>query len=186
MKKKIRKNLGKLSFAMEDEDADESELQLSKPKLKAKSSAKSKDSEEAPKKRFGPNSAVSMMPKLMTKSALEKEAFTRDQLRKEFLIMQEAVKATEMIIPFVFYDGTNLPGGSCRVKKGDHVWFFLDKARKVGAGMEVGSNSGRKGWARISVDDLMFVRGDIIIPHVCASFLELTDKCSTMTSTTFW
>jgi len=52
----------------------------------------------------------------------------------------------------------------CRVKKGDHVWFFLDKARKVGAERGVGSDLSRKGWARISIDDLMLVRGGIILP----------------------
>jgi protein FAM50 len=119
-----------------------------------------------PKRKLGPNTKISIAPKIMTKSTLAKEAQTRDHLRKEFLNIQEAVKATEIAIPFVFYDGTNVPGGICRVKKGDHIWFFLDKARKVGAEMGVGSDLSRKGWARISVDDLMLVRGDVIIPHV--------------------
>jgi protein FAM50 len=100
----------------------------------------------------------------LTKSALLKEAQMREQLRKEFLAVQEMVKATEVVIPFVFYDGTNRPGGTCRVKKGDHIWFFLDKARKVGAELGVGGDSARKSWARISVDDLMLVRGEIIVP----------------------
>ena len=109
----------------------------------------------------------------MTKSALLREAQTREQLRKEFLAMQEAVKATEVAIPFVFYDGTNIPGGVCRVKKGDFAWLFLDKARKVGAelGVAGGGASGertntRREWARVGVDDLMLVREEIIIPHV--------------------
>ena len=83
--------------------------------------------------------------------------------------MQEAVRATEVDIPFVFYDGTNIPGGICRVKKGDFVWVFLDRSRKVGAELGVGEGnlaSSRKEWARVSVDDLMMVRGSIIIPHV--------------------
>jgi protein FAM50 len=116
-------------------------------------------------KKISANSSVSYTPKLMTKAALEKEAQTREKLRQEFITMQEAVKATDVVIPFVFYDGTNIPGGTCKVKKGDHIWFFLDKARKVGAGLGAGG-AARKGWARTSVDDLMFVRGDMIIPHV--------------------
>lgn len=105
----------------------------------------------------------------MTKSALLREAQARDQLRKEFLLMQEAVKATEILIPFVFYDGTNIPGGVCKVKKGDYVWVMLDRSRKVGAQLGVGGGEkshSRREWARVGVDDLMLVRGEIIIPHV--------------------
>lgn len=91
--------------------------------------------------------------------------------------MQDAVKNTEILIPFIFYDGTNIPAGTVKVKKGDPVWLFLDRCRKVGAELGVGGNSGatkgrkdnRREWARVSVDDLMLVKGDIIVPHVsCA------------------
>jgi protein FAM50 len=107
----------------------------------------------------------------MTKAALLKEAQTREQLRKEFLILQEAVKANEILIPFVFYDGTNIPGGTCKVKKSDAIWVFLDRSRKVGAELGVGGTVGEKAasrreWARVGVDDLMLVRGEVIIPHV--------------------
>lgn len=103
----------------------------------------------------------------MTKLALVREAQIREQLRKEFLVLQELVKATEILIPFTFYDGGSLPGGVCRIKKGDHIWLFLDKARKVGAELGVGGvDKSRREWARISVEDLMLVKGEIIIPHV--------------------
>lgn len=80
--------------------------------------------------------------------------------------MQEAVKATDFVIPFVFYDGTNIPGGRCKIRKGEHVWLFLDRARKVGAELGVGGDKSKREWARVGVDDLMLVRGEIIIPHV--------------------
>lgn len=122
------------------------------------------------KRRLGPNTRVTVAPKAMTKSALLREAQTREQLRKEFLSLQEAVKATEILIPFVFYDGTNIPGGICKVKKGDYIWVFLDRSRKVGAELGVGATgekaSSRREWARVGVDDLMLVRGEVIIPHV--------------------
>jgi protein FAM50 len=113
-------------------------------------------------------------PKALTKASLEAEALARDTLRKEFLIMQEAVKNTDILIPFVFYDGTSIPAGAVKVKKGDHIWLFLDRCRKVGAEMGVRGASGaskakkdnRREWARVSVDDLMLVKGDIIVPHV--------------------
>ena len=84
--------------------------------------------------------------------------------------MQEAVRATEIVIPFVFYDGTNIPAGACKVKKGDHVWLFLDRARKMGAesGVNAAGEKGggsRRDWARVGVDDLIFVRGEVIVPH---------------------
>jgi protein FAM50 len=88
--------------------------------------------------------------------------------------MQDAIKATEILIPFIFYDGTTIPAGTVKVKKGDPVWLFLDRCRKVGAELGVGGaqSSGRgkrdnrREWARVGVDDLMLVRGDIIVPHV--------------------
>lgn len=130
------------------------------------------------KKRLAANSDVGFMAKSMTKSALLREAQTREQLRKEFLVMQEAVKQTEFLLPFVFYDGTNIPGGQCRMKKGDMVWLFLDRARKVGA--EVGgSDKARREWARVGVDDLMLVKGDIIIPHV--RYRHRSTLCSLLT-----
>jgi protein FAM50 len=113
--------------------------------------------------------------------------------------LQERVKAAPIAIPFVFYDGSNIPGGVCKVKKGDFVWVFLDGSRKVGAevGAGVAGEAGkgeakaRREWARVGVDDLMMVRGEIIIPHV--SFFDVLgvrfmanyySTCSTMTSIT--
>ena len=184
--KKKRKQLakGKLSFGVDDEDLSNAESNIP-PAIETQktnhSDGETSGSPPAPpshnashtptekKKRLGPNAGLAAAaPKAMTKSALLREAQTREQLRKEFLLMQEAVKATEIIIPFVFYDGTNIPGGACKVKKGDHIWLFLDRSRKVGAELGVGGGEkakSRNEWARVGVDDLMLVRGEIIIPH---------------------
>ena len=145
------------------------------------------------RKRLGPNNSVAFTPKIMTKSALLRESHTREQLRKEFLAMQEAVKATEILIPFVFYDGTNIPGGVCKVRKGDYIWLFLDRSRKVGAELGIGGSSGgggsggggggkekdsvRREWARVGVDDLMLVRGEVIIPHHYDFYHFIVNKC---------
>ncbi|KAI0545333.1 XAP5-domain-containing protein [Xylaria curta] len=118
------------------------------------------------KSKFKVNSSVSVVPRSVTKSALRREAAEREALRRQFLQRQERVKATEIAIPFVFYDGANIPGGTVRVKKGDFVWQFLDKSRKVGADLGVGEKANaRREWARVGVDDLMMVRGNVIIPH---------------------
>jgi protein FAM50 len=129
------------------------------------------DEESTQRRRLGPNSALTVpAPKALTKSAMLREAAARESLRKEFISLQEAVKATDIAIPFVFYDGTNVPGGVVKVRKGDHCWLFLDRSRKVGAELGIGgagekASSARREWARINVDDLILVRGDVIIPH---------------------
>jgi protein FAM50 len=55
--------------------------------------------------------------------------------------------------------GTNVAppnGEGVAVKKGEAVWLFLERARRM---------SGRREWLRVSVDDLLLVRGEVIIPH---------------------
>ncbi|MCJ1283245.1 hypothetical protein MMC26_002573 [Xylographa opegraphella] len=182
-KMKKRKNAlkEKLSFGVEDEDP----YHASPPSKATSPDPSSPDAETTagpsspppssaplPKRRLGPNASIPLAPKALTKSALLREVQTRDSLRKEFLLLQENIKATEIVIPFVFYDGTNIPGGVCKVKKGDHIWVFLDRSRKVGAELGVGGSSSggekasvRREWARVGVDDLMLVRGEIIVPH---------------------
>jgi protein FAM50 len=133
---------------------------------------KDKDKPPKPAAKVAVNASVGIVPRALTKAALRREAAEREALRKEFLSLQAAIKATEIAIPFVFYDGTNIPGGIVRVKKGDFVWLFLDKSRKVGAQLGVGADknaNARRDWARVSVDDLMLVRGTLIIPHVRSS-----------------
>ncbi|CAN9448497.1 unnamed protein product [Alternaria alternata] len=92
------------------------------------------------KKKLGANSSIGLKPRVMTKTALQREAQQAEQARQDFILMRDSVKATEVVIPFVFYDGTNVPGGRCRIKKGEQIWLFLDKARKVGAELGVGGD----------------------------------------------
>lgn len=158
-KKPKKKKPGKKLLSFDDEDGDGEEG----------SSAKDGEDvdEDNSRAKFKANATVGLVPKSMTKSALRREAAEREALRREFVAIQEAVKATEIAIPFVFYDGANIPGGTVRVKKGDFVWVFLDKSRKVGAELGVGEGANAaRAWARVGVDDLMLVRGTMIIPHV--------------------
>lgn len=163
-KKRKAPKKGGLSFGG-DEDGEDSTATVSAkttPRSRTPASRQSPLGDEEKPKRLAANAGVGFVAKSKTKSALAREAQLKESLRKEFLATQERVKATEVLIPFVFYDGADLPGGACRMKKGDQVWRFLDKARKVGAGQA----GGMKQWARISVDDLMLVKDDLIIPHV--------------------
>lgn len=152
-------NKAKLSFGGEDEDSGGSGSD-------AVPASGNEGATREKKAKFKANTSVSIVPRAMTKATLRREAAERDMLRKEFLARQEIVKATEIAVPFVFYDGTNIPGGVVRVKKGDFIWIFLDKSRKVGADLGVGEKANaRREWARVGVDDLMMVRGNIIVPH---------------------
>jgi protein FAM50 len=169
MFKKKRKvaGKGKLSFGVDDDGETEtasSKAPTPRENTPADSSAMSSEAEtKIPKKKLGASTSVGLKPRVMTKTALQREA---EVARQDFVVMRAAVKATDVVIPFVFYDGTNTPGGRCRIKKGEQVWLFLDKARKVGAELGVGGDRSRREWARVSVDDLMLVRGEVILPHV--------------------
>ncbi|KAI5306009.1 hypothetical protein KEM56_002560 [Ascosphaera pollenicola] len=147
-KKKRPEPRAKLYFNDGDEENEEDTAKVSK----ASTPATEDDKKDTPTstgpspipRRIRANPNVSLPPpKILTKSALTAEARARDALRKEFLALQERVKNTEISIPFIFYDGTNIPAGSVKVKKGDPVWLFLDRCRKVGATLGVGGGKGR-------------------------------------------
>lgn len=188
-RKKKRRAKALVSFGGDEGEGDDGEDVSPAPpaKVKAGKAAASeqddaaaggnsdRDKDKKPTNKFTANASVGVVPRALTKAALRREAAERDALRKEFLVLQTAVKATEIAIPFVFYDGTNVPGGVVRVKKGDFAWVVLDKSRKVGAELGVGgekSANARREWARVGVDDLILVRGSIIIPHV-SNFLSM-------------
>lgn len=176
--------MGALSFG-DDEGEEDGEnhavataKDVSKPAIpvdQGASSTAATDSESGAtivKKRLKPNTSVSFQAKAQTKASLAREASLKESLRKQYLQLQEAVKATEFVLPFVFFEGKDISGGKVRLKKGDFIWLFLERARKVGAELaEEGKGPGgaggrRREWARISVDDLMVVKGEMIIPHV--------------------
>jgi len=174
-KKKKAPVKGKLSFGADEEEGEDT----SNPAVTSRSTTATPRSntpldttDGSGTPRLGPNTSIAFAPKVLTKAAIAKEAETRERLKKEFLSMQVLVKATDFILPFVFYDGTNVPGGVCRMKKGDPVWLFLDKSRKVGAELGSGTDKSRREWARVGVDDLMLVRNEIIIPHVSTTGIQ--------------
>lgn len=164
-----------LSFGDEDEEQDGTKA---KEPIKAKPTAQTAtdDDESAEptlvKKRFKPNSSVAVQAKAQTKSALAKESSLKESLRKQYLATNEAVRATEFVLPFVFFEAKDMAGGKVRLKKGDFVWLFLERARKVGIELgergqgPVGLGGRRREWARIGVDDLMLVVGEMMVPHV--------------------
>lgn len=181
-KKKARKIL-----SYDDDDMDDENPQpLSKPFKGRSTHHEGADTGSGLKKVMpNPNSALPA-PKAMTKAAIAADTEERERLRREFLEMQDKVKNTEIAIPFVFYDGANIPGDVVKVKKGDHIWLFLERARKVGAekgvqgsGAAAGgmtSHDSKKQWARVGVDDLMCVRGGVIVPHHYEFYYFIANK----------
>ncbi|KAK5165438.1 uncharacterized protein LTR77_008967 [Saxophila tyrrhenica] len=166
-KRKKTMKKGGLSFGDDEEEQESTQKKgdSSNPDSRAATADDSESATETTlKKRRGlrPNSSLTTAPKALTKSALLRDAARKDALRQEYLQLQEAVRSTEFCLPFVFFDGKDAPGGVCRMKKGDQIWLFLDRARKMAATAKGGA---RKDWARIGVDDLMLVRGELVIPH---------------------
>ncbi|CAK7216674.1 hypothetical protein SBRCBS47491_002908 [Sporothrix bragantina] len=170
-KKKKGGKVSKLSFLGDDEEDEEDEA------LKAKDT---KDKGLKDDKITVSRTPSGLPPiKSFTQQARKKQEAEREVLRKEFQALQDAVKASPVAIPFVFFEGANLPGGVVSVKKGDPVWLFLDRSRKVGARLGVGEKKASKArlhWARINVDDLMLVRGNLIIPHHYTFYFFLINK----------
>ena len=171
-----------LSFGDDDEEDASAQEQGVKPKARAggvSTTTTIQDDEDDTsqpttivKKRFKPSSSVAVQAKAQTKSALAKEALLKEALRKQYLANNEAVRSTEFVLPFVFFEAKDMAGGKVRLKKGDFVWLFLERARKVGIELgergdgPMGLGGRRREWARIGVDDLMLVVGEMMVPHV--------------------
>ena len=177
-----------LSFGDDDEEEDASAREQSvKPKARAggastTTTAENDEDETSStivKKRFKPSSSVAVQAKAQTKSALAKEALLKEALRKQYLATNEAVRSTEFVLPFVFFEAKDMAGGKVRLKKGDFVWLFLERARKVGIELgergdgPMGLGGRRREWARIGVDDLMLVVGEMMVPHVSVLFFGI-------------
>jgi protein FAM50 len=185
-----------LSFGDEEEVEESgqapSQKSVKKAKTRPTTTAKSSthDDEEEPssstivKKRLKPSASVSIVAKAQTKSALAREAQLKESLRKQYLATNEAVRATDFVLPFVFFEAKDMAGGKVRLKKGDFVWLLLERARKIGIELgergegPMGLGGRRREWARIGVDDLMVVVGEMMVPHVsCDDWVEEDYMC---------
>ncbi|KAL7415850.1 XAP5, circadian clock regulator-domain-containing protein [Mrakia frigida] len=145
-KKTKKKEKAKLSFDHDEEDEEEEE-----------SAGKRKggdDEEVASTKRakFTKNPTVdtSFLP---DREREERERFEREELRRVWIKNQEVIKNEDIEITYSYWDGA----GHRRVvsaKKGDDIATFLEKCR-----LQFPELRGT------SVDNLMYIKEDLIIPH---------------------
>ncbi|KAF8163471.1 XAP5, circadian clock regulator-domain-containing protein [Crassisporium funariophilum] len=152
-KAKKRKKTAKatLSFAMDDEGDEEGSGDL-----KEDDSPQNGDDiiDGPPTKRSklkkNPNVDTSFLPDREREEAERKE---RERLRLEWLSKQESMKKEDIEVVYSYWDGSgHRKAVTC--KKGDDIGAFLEKCRQQFPELR-----------GVSVDNLMYVKEDIIIPH---------------------
>ncbi|KAH9934721.1 XAP5-domain-containing protein [Fomitopsis serialis] len=142
-KAKKRKKAAKstLSFAMDDEEGE------------VEGEGDGDDGEQPSKRaksRKNPNVDTSFLP---DREREEAERRQREQLRQEWLRKQDEMKQEDIEITYSFWDGSG-HRKSVMCKKGDDIATFLEKCRQ-----QLPELRG------VSVDNLMYVKEDLIIPH---------------------
>ncbi|KAF4615021.1 hypothetical protein D9613_002697 [Agrocybe pediades] len=150
-KAKKRKKMAKatLSFAMDDEDEEDSNGDTHN----GASSTRDDDEQPIPKRsrlKKNPNVDTSFLPDREREEAERKE---RERLRLEWLAKQEMIKKEEIEVVYSYWDGSG-HRKSVMCKKGDDIGSFLEKCRAQFPELR-----------GVSVDNLMYVKEDLIIPH---------------------
>ncbi|GAA5961565.1 hypothetical protein JCM3765_002630 [Sporobolomyces pararoseus] len=148
-KKKKDKGKVKLSFGDDEEgDADDSPA----PKKKQKKDIDEAEDASSKKGKLGKNPTVDtyFLPDRVREEAERKE---RDELRKKWLKMQEDMKQEPIEITYSYWDGSG-HRKTVQCKKGDTIAQFLDKCRQQFPELRL-----------VSVDSLMYIKEDLIIPH---------------------
>ncbi|KAI0670432.1 XAP5-domain-containing protein [Trametes maxima] len=144
VKKRKKANKATLSFALDDDEGEEnasvslgSETNGERPVKKAKS-------------RKNPEVDTSFLPDREREEAERRE---REALRQEWLRKQEELKNEEVEIVYSYWDGSG-HRKSVTCKKGDSISTFLEKCRQQFPELR-----------GIGVDNLMYIKEDLIIPH---------------------
>ncbi|KAJ7581167.1 XAP5-domain-containing protein [Mycena floridula] len=153
-KAKKRKKAAKatLSFAMDDEEGEETSGNSSRqsPFKDAEDQADDAPLAKRSKLSKNPNVDTSFLPDRDREEAERRE---RERLRQEWIQKQETMKQEEIEITYSFWDGSG-HRKSVVCKKGDEVGTFLEKCRNQFPELR-----------GVSVDNLMYIKEDLIIPH---------------------
>ncbi|KAL9051803.1 MAG: hypothetical protein Q9162_005797 [Coniocarpon cinnabarinum] len=166
-KRKLNSNArrAKLSFEEDDDEiegAPQSTIaKKSKPGPAAPPKELSTDAGQSDRQtsKIGANKMTGLAPKAITKHSLQQEAEQIVALREEFRKQQEIVKEANIIVPFVFFEGTNTITSRVRLKKGDAIDALLSAVQKILVKEDY------KRWVHLKLDDLMLVRNGVMIPH---------------------
>ncbi|POY70743.1 hypothetical protein BMF94_6153 [Rhodotorula taiwanensis] len=156
-KKKKDKGKVKLSFAGDDEgdegqDDEAASFKSRKQDSKDGTPDEGEEARAAKRAKLGKNPTVDthFLPDREREEAERRE---RDELRKKWLKMQEDMKEEPVEITYSYWDGSgHRKVVSC--KKGDTIAQFLEKCRAQFPELRA-----------ISVDNLMYIKEDLIIPH---------------------
>ncbi|CAE6495671.1 unnamed protein product [Rhizoctonia solani] len=146
VKQKKRKKIAKskLSFAVDDEDGEGDA-----------GDKKEKDASEEPpvkktKSNKNPTVDTSFLP---DREREEQERRIREDLRQEWIRKQEEIKQEEIEVTYSYWDGSG-HRKSVLCKTGDDIASFLEKCRQQFPELR-----------GVSVDNLMYIKEDLIIPH---------------------
>lgn len=148
-KKKEKMKIANLSFNVNDDEEEEDE---------DKEEEETTEIETIPagKKRLGkdPDVDTSFLP---DRDREEEENKLREQLREEWAEKQEKLKNEEIEITYSYWDGSG-HRRQVRMKKGNSIQQFLQKSLE---GLRREFNDLKS----VTVDQLMYVKEDLIIPH---------------------
>uniref|UniRef100_A0A8C3HV84 Family with sequence similarity 50 member B n=1 Tax=Chrysemys picta bellii TaxID=8478 RepID=A0A8C3HV84_CHRPI len=167
-KQEQKRKISSLSFTLdedEDEEEDEEQLEEEEPEL---------EKEELPpkKRKLGKNPDVdtSFLP---DRDREEEENRLREELRQEWEAKQEKIKSEEIEITFSYWDGSG-HRRTVKMKKGNTMQQFLQKALEI-----LRKDFSELRWGPAAgVEQLMYIKEDLIIPHVSGWCGQLTSPNS--------
>ncbi|KAF9439071.1 hypothetical protein BGZ76_000553 [Entomortierella beljakovae] len=158
VKKKAKKVISKLSFDDNEEEEAQDDQDFTNKKKRSGNDDNDEEETDKPsppvikKSKFGkdPNIDTSFLP---DREREEQERRDREGLRQEWLKRQEEIKKETIQITYSYWDGSG-HRKEVECKKGDTIVQFLEKCRQQFQQLR-----------GVSVDNLMYVKEDLIIPH---------------------
>ncbi|XP_064400074.1 protein FAM50A-like [Halichondria panicea] len=156
-----KSGVGTLSFNMNDGDDEEEEEDGGDDSSEEEREPTSK------KRKMGknPNVDTSFLP---DRDREKEEKLERETLRQEWVKAQEKIKTEEILITYSYWDGSG-HRKHVKMRKGNTISQFLLKCLE----------NLRKDFSELrvaNVDNLMYVKEDLIIPHHCSFYDFIINK----------